>query len=136
MKTHMRRTVRGKFTGRDLGSGAWHLTTGAACGPEIYLTGAEPNAAQALRGANLSAVDVEWGNDEVLLTVIFAESTRSLKVRHAIIHEPLPRLYDGLALESFDTSARRFWRRIFRLVRVPGGRHLLGLIARRARGPR
>jgi hypothetical protein len=38
-----------------------------------------------------------------------------------------------LPLVSFDDKARRFWRRVFRLVRIPGGRHLLGVLARRNR---
>ena len=29
------------------------------------------------------------------------------------------------------SRARRFWRRVFRLVRIPGGRYLLGVLARR-----
>jgi len=59
-----------------------------------------------------------------------------LKTRNAIIHEPLTRLYEGLPLASFDPAARRFWRRVFRLVRIPGGRHLLRFIARRSRDSR
>jgi hypothetical protein len=30
---------------------------------------------------------------------------------------------------------RRFWRRVFRVVRIPGGRLLLGWLSRRTRGP-
>ena len=37
-------------------------------------------------------------------------------------------------LAGLDEKARRFWRRVFRLVRIPGGRHLLGVLARRSRG--
>jgi hypothetical protein len=55
-------------------------------------------------------------------------------VRGAIVHEPLPKLYAELPLAGFDERARRFWRRVFRLVRIPGGRHLLGVLARRPRG--
>jgi len=136
MTSNTRRTVCGRFRTRDLGSGAWHLSTGAAAGPEIYLTGAEPMAAEKLRGADASAVAFDWRDDGVLVTLTTAEGSAALKVRNAIIHEPLTNLYAGLPLASFDDAARRFWRRVFRLVRIPGGRYLLGLIARRSRGPK
>ena len=29
---------------------------------------------------------------------------------------------------SIDADARRFWRRVFRLVRIPGGRYLLKVL--------
>jgi hypothetical protein len=44
------------------------------------------------------------------------------------VHEPLQDLYEGLPLASIDADARRFWRRVFRLVRLPGGRYLLRLL--------
>lgn len=132
----MTRTLTGGFRAQDLGAGAWQLTTGAAGGPQIYVRGAEPGAAHSMRGVSSSAVAVEWRNDGVLVTLTSSAGTRRLTARSAIIHEPLPGLYAGLPLASFDGDARRFWRRVFRLVRIPGGRHLLGLIARRARGPK
>jgi hypothetical protein len=36
-------------------------------------------------------------------------------------------------LADFDARARRFWRRVFVLVRIPGGRRLLGMLARASR---
>jgi hypothetical protein len=39
-------------------------------------------------------------------------------------------LYESLPLVSIDANARRFWRRVFRLVRIPGGRFLLKLLTR------
>ena len=48
----------------------------------------------------------------------------------AIVHEPLGHLYESLPLVKFDAKARRFWRRVFRLVRIPGGRYLLKFLAR------
>jgi hypothetical protein len=136
MQSNTRRTVCGPFQTRDLGSGAWRLSTGAAAGPEIYLTGTEPKAAESLRGASSSAVAFDWRDDGVLVTLTTARGTAALKARNAIIHEPLTNLYAGLPLASFDDAARRFWRRVFRLVRIPGGRYLLELIARRSRGPK
>jgi hypothetical protein len=136
MKTTTRRTVRGELKFRDLGSGTWHLTTGMAAGPEIYVVDAEPKATETLRHASFVEVVCEWRNEGVRVTLITAAGTEVLTAGNAIIHEPLPRLYEGLPLASLDEAARRFWRRVFRLVRIPGGRHLLGLIARRASPPK
>jgi hypothetical protein len=52
------------------------------------------------------------------------------------IHTPKTRLYENLPLASFDRDAQRFWKRVFRLIRIPGGRLLLGAITRRRRGRR
>jgi hypothetical protein len=134
MKT--RRSVRGRFTGRDLGSGVWRLSTDTPGGPEIYLAGVETDGAETLSRAGLGIVEIDWRPDGVLLTLTSAGTDRLVRARHALIHEPLARLYESLPLERFDEAARRFWMRIFRLVRIPGGRQLLRLIARRARGAR
>jgi len=133
MRNNTRRSVCGRFEVRDLGSGAWHLSTGAAEGPEIYLTGTEPAAAGSLRGAAASAVACDWRDDGVFVTLTTREGTAALQARNALIHEPLTNLYASLPLASLDDAARRFWRRVFRLVRIPGGRYLLGFIARRSR---
>jgi hypothetical protein len=122
--------------GRDLGSGVWRLSTDTPGGPEIYLAGVETDGAETLSRAGLGIVGIDWRPDGVLLTLTSAGTDRLVRARHALIHEPLARLYESLPLERFDEAARRFWMRIFRLVRIPGGRQLLGLIARRARGAR
>jgi hypothetical protein len=51
----------------------------------------------------------------------------------AIVHEPARNLYAALPLAEFDGRARRFWRRVFLLVRIPGGRSLLGILAHASR---
>jgi hypothetical protein len=132
----MERTIAGDFRARELGSGAWQLTTGVPGSAEIYLSGAEPDAAEPLGHVPVRAVALAWQGGSVSVTLISPQGPRYLKSRTAIIHEPLPRLYEGLPLVTFDERARRFWRRVFRLVRIPGGRRLLGLIARRAGGPK
>jgi hypothetical protein len=68
-----------------------------------------------------------------MVTMTSAERRRSLEAQSAIVHEPQTRLYEALPLVVLDDKARRFWRRVFRLVRIPGGRHLLGILARRTR---
>lgn len=130
------RSVNGRFTGHDLGSGAWRLSTDIPGGPEIHLAGVVTEAAETLGRAGADVVEIDWRPDGVLLTLISAGTDRSVRARHAVIHEPVARLYEDLPLERFDEAARRFWTRIFRLVRIPGGRQLLRLIARRARAAR
>jgi len=140
MNTQLRRSVRGSFEGRELAAGSWRLKgrqpAGGAGRCEIYLIGAEPGAARGLLDTIFTGVDFDWVDGGVLVTLTSAGGIRILKTRTAVIHEPLSRLYDGLPLASFDDSARRFWRRVFRLVRVPGGRYLLRLVARTARNPK
>jgi hypothetical protein len=120
----------------ELGGGGWRLTTGATPGSVIYLGGAEPRAAELLSMTNVNSVTVSWQGEGAVVTLVGTHGTRSLKVRTAVVHEPLGRLYEALPLVSFDERARRFWRRVFWLVRIPGGRRLLGLIARRGGGPK
>jgi len=78
-------------------------------------------------------LDIEWHADEAVLRFTSAGQARTLELQSAIVHEPVPRLYDALPLADFDAKARRFWSRVFRLVRIPGGRFLLGALARRSR---
>jgi hypothetical protein len=136
MKMKTQRSMRGRFMARDLGSGVWRLATDTPGSPEIYLAGVETAGAETLSRAGLDAVEIDWRADGVLLTLTSAGTDRLVRVRHALIHEPLARLYENLPLQRFDPAARRFWMRIFRLVRIPGGRQLLRLIARRARAAR
>ena len=133
MKPKKRRKLPGTFLPRELGEGAWRLSRGEAEPIDIFLRGAESGAAEALRSAFVRDIDIEWCVDAAVLTMTSAEQRRSVKAQSAIVHEPLTRLYDALPLISLDAKARRFWRRVFRLVRIPGGRYLLGLVARRTR---
>jgi hypothetical protein len=133
----MRFSSPGRFLAQHLGRGAWRLTGTAAPHIDIFVQGADPGAADTLRetGENgqigVSDVSVEWQGDCVILTVTSAGHARSFKTRSAIVHEPQAHLYEALPLARFDPKARRFWRRIFRLVRIPGGRYLLGFLAHR-----
>jgi hypothetical protein len=136
MYAKKRRNLAGQFSARTLGPGAWHLARSEPAPADIFLRGAESGAADALGSPDLKDVDIEWQADTVLLTMTAAERRGSFKAYSAIVHEPLARLYDDLPLVILDEKARRFWRRVFRLVRIPGGRHLLGILARRTRQPR
>jgi len=57
----------------------------------------------------------------------------TLTADRVLLHEPDERLYDALPLERYTPDARRFWQRVFWLVRLPGGGVLLRFVARRRR---
>jgi len=133
----MRFSSSGRFFAHDLGRGGWRLTGTVPPDIDIFVQGAEPAAARTLGEAcengpiGLREVSLEWQGDGVLLTVTSDEDARSFKARSAMVHEPQPQLYEALPLARLDPKARRFWRRIFRLAAIPGGRYLLGIHARR-----
>ena len=136
MRANARRHFPGTLMAHDLEEGAWRLSRGGPAPIEVFLRGADFRAADALRPSGISDVDIEWRAENVVLTTTSAGRRSSISVRSAIVHEPLGRLYEALPLVSLDEKARRFWRRVFWLARIPGGRHLLGVLARRTRGGR
>jgi len=83
---------------------------------------------------SVDVLNLEWTTAHAI-TVQLGEgdTARMLTVDAVQLQEPDERLYDGLPLARFTPEARRFWQRIFWLVRLPGGRALLGLVARRRR---
>jgi hypothetical protein len=140
MTSKLRRHLPGAFLARELGQGSWRLSRDEPAPVDIFLRGADLGTAEAFRTISVSDIDIEWRDEAerrdeaVELTLTSTERRRSIKTRSAIVHEPLGHLYEVLPLVEFDARARRFWRRVFRLVRIPGGRHLLGILARRTRG--
>jgi len=133
MKPKMRRNLPGTFMAQELEDGAWRLSRSEAAPIDVFLRGAGSGAAEALRCPSVRDIGIEWRGDAVVLTLTSAEQPRIITAQSAIVHEPLARLYEALPLASLDAKARRFWRRVFRLVRIPGGRYLLGALARRSR---
>jgi hypothetical protein len=133
MKAKTSRTFAGSFAIHELGSDHWYLATGDSDGPEIYLIGADPCTARVVRNTKISAVALEWRERGVLVTLTSIDGPKLVPARAVLVHEPFGRLYQSLPLAQFDSAARRFWRRVFRLVRIPGGRHLLRFMARRRR---
>jgi hypothetical protein len=127
----MKKTLSAPFSARNLGAGVWQLGTGALSGPEIYLRDTGPDAHEVLQDVSITAVGCEWRIEGVKVALTLPNGVRYLTVGGAIIHEPQARLYESLPLAGFDSGARRFWKRVFRLMRLPGGRFLLGFIARR-----
>jgi hypothetical protein len=92
----------------------------------------------------VSAITLEWHSGGVRLSAhappagtakagSFAVGPTVSNARQALVHKPVPALYESLPLERLDARARRFWARVFLLVRLPGGRALLNLWARRRR---
>jgi hypothetical protein len=101
---------------------------------DIFLRGADSAAAEAFRPPEVESVCIEWRADVVQLSLTSAQHSVVATAQSAIVHEPLPHLYEALPLVRLDAQARRFWRNVFRLVRIPGGRYLLGVLARRSHG--
>jgi hypothetical protein len=135
MNTRIERSLTGAFHAVHLGADSWRLTTGVAGAAEVYLCGVDREAFAALDGSTPSAVTVDWADAGATVTLISAgAAVAQFKSRTATIHEPRPLLYAGLPLVVLDRAARRFWRRVFLLARLPGGRQLLRWIARRTRG--
>jgi hypothetical protein len=125
--------ISGPFLARALSPGAWLLTRSQPPALEIFVQGAQLDAAQIQSLANSSDLQIEWQESGAVLGLRSAAQSTQLRARSVIVHESRPWLYQGLPLADFDAATQRFWRRIFRLVRIPGGRYLLRMLARRGR---
>jgi hypothetical protein len=134
MKANMRRHLPGPLAVRDIAQGSWRLSQQAAPALDVWVRAAGPDAAGAFRTTSWDALDIEWRGARAQLELRSRGQTIRLEADSVIVHEPLARLYAALPLASFDARARKFWRRVFTLVRIPGGRSLLKILARRRRG--
>ena len=134
MGPKMRRNFSGAFTAEDRGNGAWRLARAAPHEIEVFLREAERGAKQAFGKSPIVDLGIEWHAQKALLTFLSGEKVASVEASSATVHEPLGALYESLPLASIDANARRFWRRVFRLVRIPGGRYLLKLLTRQRGG--
>ena len=132
MKPKMRRNLPGPFLTWNLGEGAWRLSRSEPAPIDVFLRGADSGAAEAFRSSAVRDIDIEWRAAAAVLTMKSAEQPRTIYTQSAIVHEPLAHLYDALPLAILDPKARRFWRSVFRLIRIPGGRYLLRVLTRRA----
>jgi hypothetical protein len=133
MSPKMRRNFSGAFLPQDRGNGAWQLSRAAPHEAQVFVRDAETNAAKAFGTAPIVDLGIEWHAENALLTFMSGDRVATVQAAAAIVHEPLGHLYESLPLVSIDADARRFWRRVFRLVRFPGGRYLLKLLTRPAR---
>jgi hypothetical protein len=133
MSPKMRRNFSGVFITQDHSAGVWQLSRAAPHEISVFLRDAERDAAAAFGAGPLNDLGIEWHADKALLTFLSGGKVASVVAQSAIVHEPLGDLYDNLPLASIDADARRFWRRVFALVRLPGGRFLLRLLTRSGR---
>ena len=130
----MRSHFEGEFSAHDLGKHVWRLTRNTPQRIELIVQGArgaaQQNPARAFGTEALSNLAIEWHSDMALLSFLSGDRVETVEAANVMVHEPLPHLYDGLPLAEFDQKAKTFWRRVFRLVRFPGGRYLLRFLAR------
>jgi hypothetical protein len=133
MNSNMRRHLKGKFVAQDLKSGAWRLSRGGPEPADVLLRGADSRAAEVFSSPDIVDIDIEWQAAKVELWATSSGRRRTVESQIAIVHEPMAHLYEGLPLARTDAKSRRFWRRVFWLVRIPGGRFLLAAVARRTR---
>ena len=134
MKSVTRQSLAGPFSATRLNSGLWQLTAEVPDGARVYVHGAGPEASKLLAEMRITALEFEWRAESVLVRATGTDGVRHFKSESVVVHTPAMRLYDSLPLASFDAAAQRFWKRVFCLIRIPGGRLLLGAIARRRRG--
>lgn len=133
MSSKLRRNFSGAFLPQDRGDGTWQLSRAAPHEINVFLRGTEQSAQGSFGAGLLADLGIEWHDEKVLLTFMSGEKVASVAAVSAIVHEPLEHLYERLPLVSMDADARRFWHRVFRLVRFPGGRFLLKALARSRR---
>lgn len=140
MSNNVERTVTASLTAREIAGGAWQLSSATPGGVDLILCGVDAGARAALTGVRAERAVVAWrregARDAALVTLTTAGGTVRVHARTVVLHEPQALLYERLPLVRLDDAARRFWRRVFWLVRIPGGRRLLGLVARRSGGAR
>jgi hypothetical protein len=135
MNPNMRCHLAGAFAAQDLGGGAWRLARRHPEPAEVWLRGVDAGAAEVFASQDAGDIDIEWQTAKVELWVMSSGRRTAVAAQSAIVHEPLAQLYEGLPLARTDPKSRRFWRRVFWLVRIPGGRLLLAAVARRTRAP-
>jgi hypothetical protein len=133
MNPNMRCHLPGTFVAQDLGGGAWKLARRDPKPAEVLLRGVDAGAAEVFTAHGVGDIDVEWQTATVELWATSSGRRTAVAAQSAIVHEPMAQLYEGLPLARTDLKSRRFWRRVFCLVRIPGGRLLLAAVARRTR---
>ena len=130
MSAKLRRNYSGAFLVQRRGDDAWQLSRAAPHEMTVFLRQAEQGAALAFGVGPILELGIEWQGEKTLLTFLAGDKVASVAAASVIVHEPLADLYECLPLASIDADARRFWHRVFRLVRIPGGRYLLKLLTR------
>jgi hypothetical protein len=129
----MQRRFSGEFVIAEPVPGTWLIGNLRVPKQTIIVRGVQtPRAAVPDLPTDLS---LSWAPDgTVVLNLADAGRSVAVSCATASSQEPDETLYRVLPLAQFTADRQRFWRRVFRLVRIPGGRFLLGLIARRRGG--
>jgi hypothetical protein len=128
------RVLRGEFRVDSVGGDGWRIENLRAPHELLWLRGVGAQAAALPPRAD--HLTVVWRADgRVALGLRAGETAVATDASSALLHEPRAELYESLPLPAYTPERARFWRRVFRLVRIPGGRLLLGWLARRSRRP-
>jgi hypothetical protein len=118
------------FDVEDCGRGLWCLRPHAALQTAIYVQGPMPFA-QLVKSGSLI---IDWlDGGDATLSLGLPSQIVTAPVKSAFVHEPRPMLYGALPMAQLDARTMRFWRRVFALVRLPGGPWLLGWLSKRTR---
>jgi hypothetical protein len=128
-----RNTWNGSFRLQTPRADHWIVRSSEPAPVEVQLLGVQCADAAAAPALAWQCVNIQWRDGAAAVTLSGESSGLQLLARAAFVHEPRPALYAALPLESFGPRAQSFWKRVFLLVKLPGGRVLLNLIARRAR---
>jgi hypothetical protein len=130
MKATRQLTVCAPFDIEDCGNGLWCLRRQQPPMVSVYLRGFAPPA----QLAECTAMSIDWPDGSgAVVSIALPSQSVTIRVAGAFAHEPRGQLYGALPLPGFGAGPRRFWRTVFGVVRVPGGRFLLGWLADRSR---
>ena len=132
--TAMRR-LTGPCEAADLPGGVLRLRADGPPRWTLYLRGLRAGTRAEGAPASLAAArlrSIEWSaRGPAEIQVDLDGGPAAFRADLAILHEPLAELYAGLPLARYDEPARRFWTRVMRIARWPGGAWLLRRFARR-----
>jgi hypothetical protein len=125
----MQRSFSGEFVITELHLGTWQIDNRIAPYDKILVRGVQlPRSAVPVLP---TAVSLVWTTGaRVALTLADAAQSVTVACSTALSHETAPALYRVLPLAEYTSERQRFWGRVFWLVRLPGGRLLLRLIAK------
>lgn len=126
-----RKTWTGELVGAHIGARNWRIASTREPYVEFTLLGVDLDERSVANG--LQRVSIDWQDEGTAVELTAGSAVIRVHAETVLVHEPLTTLYDALPLARFDARAHRFWQRVFWLVRVPGGRSLLRMVARRAR---
>jgi hypothetical protein len=130
--TPLQRGLQGEFRLKIVSKDCWRIDNLALPHESLWLRGVEAQAAPV--PPRFDRLNVVWREDgRIDLTLEAGAEALGVRASSALLHEPRERLYDSLPLPAYTSQTARFWRRVFRLVRIPGGRLLLAWLARRSR---